>query len=80
MRFLADAAMAAAILFPFAARAQSPIIIRFSHVVARDTPNGKGAVRFKELAEKYSDGKVKVELVTFVPEISLRLLRQLGLL
>jgi hypothetical protein len=40
MRTLAAAVMAAAILFPFAATAQSPIIIKFSHVVAPDTPKG----------------------------------------
>ena len=42
--------------------AQTPLIIKYSHVVANDTPKGKGSVRFKELAEKYTDGKVKVEL------------------
>jgi C4-dicarboxylate-binding protein DctP len=45
-----------------AARADGPIIIKFSHVVAPDTPKGKGADRFKELAEKYTGGKVKVEV------------------
>jgi C4-dicarboxylate-binding protein DctP len=44
------------------ALAQSPIIIKFSHVVASDTPKGKAAEKFKELAEKYTDGKVKVEI------------------
>src|ERR1700732_1140897 len=44
------------------ASAQSPIIIKFSHVVASDTPKGKAADKFKELAEKYTDGKVKVEI------------------
>ncbi|MCP3410654.1 TRAP transporter substrate-binding protein [Bradyrhizobium sp. CCGB01] len=44
------------------ASAQSPIIIKFSHVVATDTPKGKGAEKFKELAEKYTGGKVKVEI------------------
>ncbi len=44
------------------ASAQSPIILKFSHVVAPDTPKGKGANRFKELAEKYTDGRVKVEV------------------
>jgi C4-dicarboxylate-binding protein DctP len=43
-------------------RAQSPIIIKFSHVVAPDAPKGKAANFFKELAEKYTDGKVKVEI------------------
>jgi C4-dicarboxylate-binding protein DctP len=31
-------------------------------VVAEDTPKGKGALKFKELAEKYTEGKVKVEV------------------
>ena len=44
------------------ASAQSPIVIKFSHVVASDTPKGKAADKFKELAEKYTDGKVKVEV------------------
>ncbi|MBA4491057.1 TRAP transporter substrate-binding protein [uncultured Paracoccus sp.] len=38
------------------------ITIKFSHVVAPDTPKGKGAEKFKELAEKYTEGKVKVEV------------------
>ncbi|MBV9260446.1 MAG: TRAP transporter substrate-binding protein [Pseudolabrys sp.] len=44
------------------ASAQNPIIIKFSHVVAADTPKGKAADKFKELAEKYTNGKVKVEV------------------
>ena len=39
-----------------------PIVIKFSHVVANDTPKGKGALKFKELAEKYTNGKVKIEV------------------
>nr|WP_245443076.1 TRAP transporter substrate-binding protein [Methylobacterium terrae] len=45
-----------------AALAQAPIVIKFSHVVAPDTPKGRGADKFKELAEKYTNGKVKVEV------------------
>lgn len=44
------------------ASAQSPIIIKFSHVVATDTPKGKASEKFKELAEKYTGGKVKIEV------------------
>ena len=45
------------------ARAQAaPIVIRFSHVVAPDTPKGIGAQRFKELAEQRSSGRLKVEV------------------
>jgi C4-dicarboxylate-binding protein DctP len=42
--------------------AQQPIVIKFSHVVTNDTPKGKAALKFKELAEKYTGGKVKVEV------------------
>ena len=45
-----------------AAVAADPIVIKFSHVVANDTPKGKGAEKFKELAEKYTSGAVKVEV------------------
>jgi C4-dicarboxylate-binding protein DctP len=44
------------------ANAQAPIAIKFSHVVAPDTPKGKGSLKFKELAEKYTNGKVVVEV------------------
>lgn len=44
------------------AYAQAPIIIKFSHVVATDTPKGQAAERFKQLAEKATNGRVKVEL------------------
>jgi C4-dicarboxylate-binding protein DctP len=44
------------------AQAQQPIVIKFSHVVAPDTPKGKGSLKFKELAEKYTNGKVVVEV------------------
>src|SRR5512135_3131630 len=52
----------AAILAATTAFAQQPIVIKFSHVVTNDTPKGKGALKFKELAEKYTNGKVKVEV------------------
>src|SRR5580692_7100542 len=42
--------------------ADDPIVIKFSHVVTPDAPKGKAAVLFKELAEKYTNGKVKVEV------------------
>ena len=44
------------------AKAEDPIILKFSHVVSPNTPKGKGADKFKELAEKYTNGKVKVEV------------------
>lgn len=45
-----------------AATAQEPIVIKFSHVVAPETPKGKGAEKFKQLAEQRTAGKVKVEV------------------
>jgi C4-dicarboxylate-binding protein DctP len=42
--------------------AQQPLVMKFSHVVTDDTPKGKGALKFKELAEKYTSGKAKVEV------------------
>ena len=44
------------------AGAQQPIVIKFSHVVARDTPKGMAAERFKQLAEERTGGRVKVEV------------------
>ena len=54
---LAVAAIAGSSVF-----AQAPILIKFSHVVAADTPKGKAALRFKELAEKATGGRVKIEV------------------
>lgn len=45
-----------------AALAADPIVIKFSHVVAQDTPKGKAAEKFKALAEQYTNGAVKVEV------------------
>src|SRR4030081_3539289 len=56
------ASIAAFALIGSAAMADGPIVIKFSHVVASDTPKGKAADKFKELAEKYTSGKVKVEV------------------
>ena len=42
--------------------AQTPVVIKFSHVVAPDTPKGLAAERFKQLAEKATRGRVRVEL------------------
>jgi C4-dicarboxylate-binding protein DctP len=59
--FIATVAIAAlALAAP--AQAQQPIVIKFSHVVAPDTPKGKAANKFKELAEKYTNNKVLIEV------------------
>lgn len=42
--------------------AEPPIIIKFSHVVARTTPKGMAAERFKELAEARTAGRVRVDV------------------
>ncbi|WP_417661913.1 C4-dicarboxylate TRAP substrate-binding protein DctP [Pseudomonas sp.] len=44
------------------AQAADPIVIKFSHVVADNTPKGQGANLFKKLAEERLPGKVKVEV------------------
>jgi C4-dicarboxylate-binding protein DctP len=63
MRKLILASIAAMLFMaPAAAMADGPIVIKFSHVVTNDTPKGKGALKFKELAEKYTNGKVLVEI------------------
>ena len=42
--------------------AAEPILIKFSHVVAPNTPKGMGAQKFAELAEKYTERAVRVEV------------------
>src|SRR6202166_1199315 len=56
------AAPVAALALIGPASAQAPIVIKFSHVVTSNTPKGAAAEKFKELAEKYTNGKVKVEV------------------
>jgi C4-dicarboxylate-binding protein DctP len=60
--FLATAAAAALAFAALPVAAQSPIVIKFSHVVAQGTPKGKGAEYFKKLAEERTKGRVKVEV------------------
>ena len=57
---LTGAALAAAYGRP--GWAQAPIVIKYSHVVANDTPKGKGSIRFKELAEKYTGDRKSTRL------------------
>jgi C4-dicarboxylate-binding protein DctP len=61
-KWLLAAAAAAVVMAPGAGAAQQPIIIKFSHVVSPDAPKGKAAIKFKELAETYTNGRVKVEV------------------
>lgn len=46
----------------FMAQAQQPILIKFSHVVAQDTPKGRAADFFAKKAAELTKGKVKVEV------------------
>jgi C4-dicarboxylate-binding protein DctP len=62
VRSLVAAACAALLALSPAALAQQPIVIKFSHVVALDTPKGKAAEYFKKLAEERTKGRVKVEV------------------
>jgi C4-dicarboxylate-binding protein DctP len=56
-------ALCSALLLSLSVAASAdPIIIKYSHVVAENTPKGQAALKFKELAEKYLPGKVKVEV------------------
>ncbi|MDO8419032.1 MAG: TRAP transporter substrate-binding protein [Rubrivivax sp.] len=48
--------------FAMAAVAQQPLVIKFSHVVAQDTPKGKASEFFAKRAGELTGGKVKVEV------------------
>ena len=61
-RLLLASAAALATVAALPVQAQAPIVIKFSHVVAPDTPKGKGAQRFKELVEAKTNGRVKIEV------------------
>ena len=61
-QILVAAGAAAASSITLSSFAQAPIVIKFSHVVAPDTPKGNGAQRFKELAEERTKGRVKVDV------------------
>jgi C4-dicarboxylate-binding protein DctP len=61
-RGLAALIFGTALALPTLVTAQSPIIVKFSHVVAEKTPKGMAALKFKELAEKKLPGKVQVQV------------------
>jgi len=55
--------LAAAALTAFATNAlAAPIVIKFSHVVAQNTPKGQAADYFKKIAEQRTKGAVKIEV------------------
>lgn len=51
-----------AFALPMVAQAADPIVIKFSHVVATNTPKGAAAEYFKKIAEERTKGRVKVEV------------------
>ncbi len=61
-QFLISLVLLAGLSVNSAACAQEPIVIKFSHVVTSDAPKGKAAEYFKKLAEKATQGKVRVEV------------------
>ena len=61
-RFVIAVAAVLAVALGTPAFADEPIVIKFSHVVAPDAPKGKAALLFQQLAEKYTNGRVKVEV------------------
>ncbi len=62
-KWLFAAAAAAIIVVPgMAAAQQKPMVVKFSHVVAENTPKGQAALKFKEEAEKNLPGRVVVEV------------------
>ena len=59
---LSGLVLAAMTLVAPIANADDPIVIKFSHVVAENTPKGQAADKFKELVEERLAGKVEVEV------------------
>src|SRR5215212_1157038 len=59
---LGAVAAAGALALAHPAAAQAPIVIKFSHVVAIDTPKGKASEFFAKKAAELTKGKVKVEV------------------
>lgn len=61
-KFTAGLFMAAAMMTATVASAAEPIVIKFSHVVAENTPKGQMANKFRDLVNERLAGKVKVEV------------------
>lgn len=61
-RVISFVALAVLGLFVVGTAQADPIVIKFSHVVAENTPKGKMANRFKELVDERLGGKVVVEV------------------
>lgn len=59
---LVATAALSALLFTGAASASEPLVIKFSHVVAENTPKGQMAIHFKKQVAERLGGKVVVEV------------------
>lgn len=59
LRWLTASALAAG---PVAGHSARALVLRFSHVVADETPKGLAVLRFKALAEQRSDGRIQVQV------------------
>lgn len=61
LRGLTACALASSFTVPTArAAANKPVTLRFSHVVAEETPKGLAAQRFKQLVEQRAGGRIQV--------------------
>ena len=62
MRLLTAAVTSIALALGAQAAVAAPVEIKFSHVVAENTPKGQMAIKFKELVDERLAGKVEVEV------------------
>src|SRR4029078_8558288 len=62
MRFFAALFAGALCVMVAVGNAQAQMVIKFSHVVADNTPKGQAAIKFKEPAEKKLPAKVTVQV------------------
>lgn len=63
MRYVHFVAVSLAVIMLAAVPALAkPIVLKFTHVVAVDTPKGQAAEQFKKLVEERSGGKIVVEI------------------
>jgi len=61
-RLIATLLAATALVLTGSAVAEQAIVIKFSHVVAEDTPKGRAAAYFAKLVEQRTKGRVKIQV------------------
>ena len=77
MQFALKKVLTCALLaFGASLAAHAQTVIKFSHVVAQDTPKGKAAEFFAKKADELTKGKVKVEVYTRAVDIVVSRLRK----